>query len=76
MDIEPNQNQKPKALSQQKRPKLGDLIILPRDVLKLIMSYAGLEEMSQVRQLNRSFYELMTGYNQPGLLGVQQKPQY
>ena len=73
MHIEPSP--KPKDLSEQKRPDLGDLIILPRDVLKIIMSYVGLEETSQVRLLNRSFYGLMTGYNQPGLLGVQQKSQ-
>ena len=76
MHIEASRNSKPKALSEQKRPDLGDLIILPRDVLKTIMSYVGLEATSQVRQLNRSFYELMTGYNQPGLLGVRQKPQF
>jgi hypothetical protein len=75
MHIEPSQNKKRKALSEQKRSDLGDLIILPKDVLKIIMSYVGLEETSQVRQLNRRFYGLMTGYNQPGLLGVQQKPQ-
>jgi hypothetical protein len=75
MHIEPSQNSKPKDLSEQKRPDLGDLIILPKEVLKIIMSYAGLEETSQVRQLNRRFYGLMTGYNQPGLLGVHQKPQ-
>ena len=62
MQIEPSQN--PKDLSEQKGPDLGDLIILPRDVLKIIMSYVGLEEMSHVRQLNRRFYGLMTGYNQ------------
>ena len=75
MHIEPSQNQKPKALSEQKRPDLEDLIILPKDVLKIIMCYVGLKEMSQVRLLNRSFYGLMTGYNQPGLLGVQPKSQ-
>ena len=73
--IEPSQNKKRKITSEQKSPDLGDLIIVPKDVLKIIMSYVGLEETSQVRQLNRSFYRLMTGYNQPSLLGVQQKSQ-
>jgi hypothetical protein len=75
MHIERIQNKKRKVTFEQKRPDLGDLVILPKDVLKIIMAYVGLEEMSQVRQLNRRFYVLMTGYNQPGLLGVQQKCQ-
>lgn len=54
---------------------LGDFDSVPRDILKVIFSYAGSKEMSQVRQLNKAFYKLTTGYNEPGVVGVEHKSQ-
>jgi Ran GTPase-activating protein (RanGAP) involved in mRNA processing and transport len=48
--------------------------ILPRDLLPGILSYLGSKEMGQVRQLSRGIYKLTTGYERPGMVGVESKP--
>jgi hypothetical protein len=53
---------------------LGKFDTLPRDLLPEIFSYLGSIELGQVRQLNKSFYKLTTGYERPGIVGVENKP--
>jgi hypothetical protein len=53
---------------------LGKFNILPRDLLPGILSYLGSKEIGQVRQLSKSFYKLTTGYELPGMVGVENKP--
>jgi Ran GTPase-activating protein (RanGAP) involved in mRNA processing and transport len=53
---------------------LGKFDILPRDLLPGILSYLGSKELGQVRQLSKSFYKLTTGYERPGMVGVENKP--
>jgi Ran GTPase-activating protein (RanGAP) involved in mRNA processing and transport len=53
---------------------LGKFDILPRDLLQDILSYLGSKELGQVRQLSKSIYKLTTGYERPGMVGVENKP--
>jgi hypothetical protein len=53
---------------------LGKFDILPRDLLPVILSYLGSKEIGQVRQLSKSIYKLTTGYERPGMVGVENKP--
>jgi hypothetical protein len=53
---------------------LGKFDILPRDLLPGILSYLSSKELGQVRQLSKSFYTLTTGYERPGIVGVENKP--
>jgi Ran GTPase-activating protein (RanGAP) involved in mRNA processing and transport len=53
---------------------LGKFDILPRDLLPGILSYLESKELGQVRQLNKFIYKLTTGYEQPGMVGVENKP--
>jgi hypothetical protein len=48
--------------------------ILPRDLLPGILAYLSSKEIGQVRQLNLSLYKLTTGYERPGMVGVENKP--
>jgi hypothetical protein len=50
------------------------LIDLPVELLENIFSYLSCNSIMAVRQMNRLFYELTTGYSQPGLIGVENKP--
>jgi Leucine-rich repeat (LRR) protein len=70
-----NTKSKPKNKHQIAQYNLGDLNKIPRDILKLIFSYAGSKGMRQVRKLNKSFYQFTTGYGSPGIVGVKYKPQ-
>jgi hypothetical protein len=39
-----------------------------------MFSYLGPKEIGQLRALNKSFYQLTTGYNQVGLVGINHQP--
>jgi Ran GTPase-activating protein (RanGAP) involved in mRNA processing and transport len=54
--------------------QMGKFDILPRDLLPGILSYLEAKEIGQVRQLNKSIYKLTTGYERPGMVGVENKP--
>jgi hypothetical protein len=53
---------------------LGAFNLFPRDLLQETLSYLGPKDISKVRQLNKSFYKLATGYEKSGLVGVNNKP--
>jgi Ran GTPase-activating protein (RanGAP) involved in mRNA processing and transport len=53
---------------------LGKFDLLPRELLSGILAYLGSKELGQVRQLSKSIYKLTTGYEQPGIVGVKNKP--
>ena len=54
---------------------LGDLGRVSRDILKIIFSYLGSKHMGKVRQLSKALYQLTTGYEVPGIVGVAHKRQ-
>jgi hypothetical protein len=53
----------------------GIFSMLPSDLLKEMFSYVGSKGMAKVRQLNKAFYQLTTGYERPGVVGVGNKSQ-
>ncbi|MFN7094798.1 MAG: hypothetical protein ACK4M7_05480, partial [Burkholderiales bacterium] len=52
---------------------LGDFTVLGRDVLGIILDQLGAQERGYMRQLNRSFYQLLSGYSAPGIIGLEHK---
>ena len=55
--------------------ELGNLNKIPMEILKTIFSYVGSEGMGNIRQLNKKWYYLTTGYEGPGQIGLACKPQ-
>lgn len=53
---------------------IGDLVVFPIELLEKVLSYLSYSEIIKARQINRFFNELITGYSQPGLMGVEHKP--
>eukprot|EP01089_Gocevia_fonbrunei_P004479 TRINITY_DN1449_c0_g1_i1.p1 TRINITY_DN1449_c0_g1~~TRINITY_DN1449_c0_g1_i1.p1 ORF type:complete len:197 (+),score=12.02 TRINITY_DN1449_c0_g1_i1:84-593(+) len=54
---------------------IGTLSIFPQELLEEILSYLNFKTaVVKLRTVNKYFYELITGYNQVGLTGVQHKP--
>jgi hypothetical protein len=53
---------------------LEDFNVFPRELLQATLSYLGPKEIGKVSQLNKSFYKLTTGYDQAGLVGVNNQP--
>jgi hypothetical protein len=53
---------------------LGAFNLFPRELLQEMFSYLGPKEIGQLRALNKSFYQLTTGYDQVGLVGVDNQP--
>ena len=54
----------------------GSFNNIPSELLELIFSYVGSQGMDTVRQLNKGFYKFTTGYDQTGMVGVENKPPY
>jgi Ran GTPase-activating protein (RanGAP) involved in mRNA processing and transport len=63
-----------KDLDKQEVTSLDNLEILPIELLEKVTLYLTCEQVMNVRQVNRLFYELTTGYTRPGLIGVEHKP--
>jgi hypothetical protein len=53
---------------------LGAFTLFPRELLQEVVSYLGPKEIGQVRALNKTFYQLTTGYDQVGLVGINHQP--
>ena len=54
---------------------LGNLGRVSKDILRIVSSYVGSKHMGKVRQLSKAFYQLTTGYEVPGIVGVAHKHQ-
>lgn len=48
----------------------------PVEVLQKIVSYLPFDDLMSARQTNHLFYTLITGYDQVGVMGVENKPNY
>jgi TPR repeat protein len=59
-----------KGASNQEHIHLGDFESLPVELWKGILSYVKYPEIISVRQANRCFYKLTSGYDKPGLIGL------
>jgi hypothetical protein len=80
-DLRENDEQENKEFQKKERKtdsymgySLGDFSLVPRELLQETLSYLGPKEIDKVRQLNKSFYKLTTGYDQVGLVGVNNRP--
>jgi Ran GTPase-activating protein (RanGAP) involved in mRNA processing and transport len=59
---------------KEKSKRKRDLLGLPTELLEEIVSYLSYKDAMSIRQLNRYFYSLITGYRQVGKVGVKNKP--
>ncbi|ACE06606.1 hypothetical protein Aasi_1292 [Candidatus Amoebophilus asiaticus 5a2] len=55
---------------------LGNFIILPPELRLHILSYVGFPGVLMVKQVNRSFNNLITSYDQVSLVGVENRPRW
>jgi hypothetical protein len=62
------------SMEAEKATELGKFEVLPIELLQEILTYVRAEEIKEVRGVNRAFYKLTTGYDQPGLVGVENRP--
>lgn len=53
---------------------LGDFGIFPIEVFLEFFSYIKLRELLNIRKINSSFYQIITNYEQVGVVGVINKP--
>jgi hypothetical protein len=52
-----------------------DQLGLPQEILESIVDHLDDRSRGSMRQLNGSFYSLLTGYSKPGIVGLENKPQ-
>jgi len=62
------------SMEAEEATELGKFDIVPIELLQEILTYVRAEEIKEVRGVNRTFYKLTTGYDQPGLVGVENRP--
>jgi hypothetical protein len=72
---EKKQKTEPKHSFNTAPSSLGSLEILPTDIRSIILGYVGPKVGLQLRQVNKTFDKLMTGYDNPTQQGAQFKPQ-
>ena len=54
--------------------ELGKFEVFPMELVQEILSIVPYPAILAVSQVNRTFYQLTTGYDQPGLVGVENRP--
>jgi len=62
------------TIERKEATGLGKFDILPIELLQEILTYVSADQIKAVRQVNRAFYELTTGYDKCGLVGIENRP--
>jgi hypothetical protein len=62
------------TMELEEASELGNFDMFPIELVQEILTYLSADQIKEVRGVNRAFYKLTTGYDQPGLLGVENRP--
>jgi hypothetical protein len=71
--IEPTEEVKEQSLIEQ-RQEVSSLDIFPSEIWQEIFSYLKFEDILPVRAVNSDWNQLITGFRQAGIVGVENKP--
>ena len=59
---------------EEEATQLGKFDILPIELWQMILRYVPFPDILGFISVNRCFYELITGYDKVGLVGVENRP--
>ena len=62
------------SMEAEEATELGNFEMLPLELVQDILTYLNADQIKEVRGVNHAFYKLTTGYGEPGLVGVENRP--
>jgi len=62
------------TMEGEEATEIGNFEMFPIELVQEILTYLSADQIKEVRGVNRTFYKLTTGYDKPGLLGVENRP--